>query len=150
MDESAWKPYVASVVSVSAVVILIRGDGRVLLIHENYGRRRWSLPGGAVEPGEAPWEAAVREAREEVGVEVSIDHLVAVCFVRQQPDREDHLAFGFTGQIVSGQPTVADPTEIAAIAWMRPEDWPAPRTRSGPILVAEAVAGGRGAYRIAE
>lgn len=143
-----WKPHVAAVVSTSAAVILQRGDGRVLLIHENYGRRRWSLPGGAVEPGEAPWEAAVREAYEEIGVRVRIGHLAAICFVRQQPDQEDHLAFGFTGEIIGpGLPRVADPAEIAEIAWLLPGEWPEPRTRSGPVLVAAAVAGSRGAFR---
>jgi 8-oxo-dGTP pyrophosphatase MutT (NUDIX family) len=145
-----WKPYVAAVVSTSAAMILRRDDGRVLLIHENYGLRRWSLPGGAVEPGESPWEAAVREAREEVGVDVRIRHLAAICFVRGQPEREDHLAFGFVGEIVGPKPSVADPTEIAEIAWMHPDQWPAPRTVSGPILVAEALAGSRGALRSAE
>ena len=29
------------------------GQGRVLLIHKNYGQRRWSLPGGVLEPGES-------------------------------------------------------------------------------------------------
>jgi 8-oxo-dGTP diphosphatase len=138
---------VAAVMSVSAAMILTRADGRVLLIHENYGGRRWSLPGGAVETGEAPWQAAVREAREEVGVEVQLGHLAAVCFVPGQGEREDHLAFGFTGEIVGDEPRVADPLEIAEIAWMRPEEWPAPRTVSGPVLVAEAVAGSRGAFR---
>jgi 8-oxo-dGTP diphosphatase len=150
LEETAWTPYVAAVMSVSAAMILTRPDGRVLLIHENYGRRRWSLPGGAVETGEAPWEAAVREAREEVGVDVRIRCLAAVCFVRGRDERADHLAFGFTGEIAGGEPSVADPHEIAEIAWMLPEEWPAPRTLTGPILVAESVAGSRGAFRIAE
>jgi 8-oxo-dGTP diphosphatase len=48
---------------------VIFGDrGRVLLIRENYDRRRWGLPGGRIEDGEAPWEAAIREAREEAVV----------------------------------------------------------------------------------
>ena len=150
VEETSWKPLVAAMMSVSAGMILTRADGRVLLVHENYGRRRWSLPGGAVETGEAPWEAAVREAREEIGAEVRIERLAAVCFVRGRDERADHLAFGFTGEIVGGQPSAADPDEIAEIAWTRPEDWPAPRTVTGPILVAEAVAGSRGAFRIAE
>jgi ADP-ribose pyrophosphatase YjhB (NUDIX family) len=150
VDETDRNPYMPTLVSVSAAMILTRADGCVLLIRENYGARRWSLPGGVVEPGETPWEAAMREAREEVGVEVTIRHLAAVCFVRHRPERADALAFGFTGEILRGQPAVADPNEIAEIAWVRPENWPAPCTRSGPILVAEAVGGARGAFRIAE
>ena len=138
-----------STVSTSAAVIL-QHDGHVLLVRENYGRRRWSLPGGAVERGEAPWEAAVREAREELGVDVRIAHMVAVCFVPRRPPQEDHLAFGFAAEVVGGQIGVSDPIEIAEIAWTRPEEWPEPRTLSGPILVAEAIAGSRGACKEAD
>lgn len=78
------------------------------------------LSGGTVEPGEAPWDAAVREAPEEVGVEVNIDHLAAVRFLRRRPEEADHLVFGFVAEIVRGIPGAADPNEIAEIAWMRP------------------------------
>ncbi len=32
----------------------------------------WEFPGGKIEPGETPSEAAIREAREEVGLEVEV------------------------------------------------------------------------------
>jgi 8-oxo-dGTP pyrophosphatase MutT (NUDIX family) len=52
-------------------------DGRLLLLlHADSGR--WVLPGGAVEPDEHPADAAVRETREETGVEVRPDRIVAV------------------------------------------------------------------------
>lgn len=44
-------------------------DGRVLLVKSSYRRER-SLPGGYVRPGEDPRQAASRELREEVGIEV--------------------------------------------------------------------------------
>lgn len=47
-------------------------DGRVLLCHRSPARRWypdvWDLPGGHVEPGETPYDALVRELREELGV----------------------------------------------------------------------------------
>lgn len=47
-------------------------DGRVLLCHRTPARRWypdvWDLPGGHVEPGEAPYDALARELREELGV----------------------------------------------------------------------------------
>lgn len=55
---------------------MIFDDGRVLLVKEGYDRRRWSLPGGAIEPGETPEETAIRETFEETGLRVAIDHLI--------------------------------------------------------------------------
>jgi 8-oxo-dGTP diphosphatase len=50
-----------------AAAVVFDEEGRVLLVKENYGKHRWSLPGGAIEAGETPEEAAVREANERNG-----------------------------------------------------------------------------------
>jgi 8-oxo-dGTP pyrophosphatase MutT (NUDIX family) len=48
-------------------------DGRVLLIHERFETgTHWLTPGGGLEPGELPHQAAVREAREETGADLMI------------------------------------------------------------------------------
>ena len=51
-------------------------DGRILLVRENDGR--WSLPGGWCEYNLAPADNAVKEAREEAGVDISVKKLIAV------------------------------------------------------------------------
>lgn len=51
----------------AAAAWVFDGEGRLLLIRENYDRRRYGPPGGAVEPGESPLEAVVREFAEETG-----------------------------------------------------------------------------------
>lgn len=61
---------------VRARVVLVEGR-RVALIRRVRDRRTYYLfPGGGVEPGETPEEAAAREAREELGVEVDVGPLV--------------------------------------------------------------------------
>ena len=49
-------------------VILRNPSGEVLLVRHSYGPPLWSLPGGGLERGEAPEDAARREVREELGL----------------------------------------------------------------------------------
>ena len=51
-----------------AAAALVRAEGRILLVKSTEGK--WMLPGGAVDPGETPADAARREAWEEAGVVV--------------------------------------------------------------------------------
>lgn len=52
-------------------------DGRIALV-QNRWSDGWILPGGAVEPGETPTEAARREVHEETGLAVSVGALLVV------------------------------------------------------------------------
>jgi ADP-ribose pyrophosphatase YjhB (NUDIX family) len=62
----------------------------VLLVQERVDDR-WALPGGYVEVGDTPSEAAVRETAEEAGVEVRADRLAGVFDYRLQPSAPPHL-----------------------------------------------------------
>ena len=53
-------------------------DGKILMVrHQHEGRNYWTLPGGGLEHGETPAQAAIREVAEETGLIVSIDRLVS-------------------------------------------------------------------------
>lgn len=54
---------------VVAAVAFVR-EGQLLTVRKN-GTQRFMLPGGKLEPGESAHDAAVREVREEIGVEIS-------------------------------------------------------------------------------
>ncbi|MEZ5237457.1 MAG: NUDIX domain-containing protein [Microthrixaceae bacterium] len=64
-----------------ALCIVQRGDGSVLLVRHSYNRR-WGTVGGLAKFGENPDVAAVREAREEVGIEVVTVGEPAVVVIR--------------------------------------------------------------------
>jgi len=101
-----------------AFVAIVDDRDRVLLIH----RRDvdvWEMPGGGVEPGESPWDAAAREVREEVGLDVTIERLVGVYW----KPRDDTTVFQFTGTILDGHPGPSE--EADDVAWFRFDDLPA-------------------------
>jgi len=64
-------------VLVSAMVLLIDGDGR-LLMQRRVGTGAWHVPGGYLEPGESVEQTARREALEESGLTVGELELVGV------------------------------------------------------------------------
>jgi ADP-ribose pyrophosphatase YjhB (NUDIX family) len=68
---------------------LFRGDD-VLLVRERVDGR-WALPGGFVDVGDSPSEAAVREAAEEAGVVARVERLAGVFDTRLQPECPPHL-----------------------------------------------------------
>jgi len=60
-----------------AVVVVRKGD-RFLLVHERKHGQLWYLPAGRVEPGERFEDAAVRETREEAGIDVRLTGIVRI------------------------------------------------------------------------
>jgi acetyl-CoA carboxylase carboxyl transferase subunit beta len=59
---------------VVGVGVVLVEDGRILLVRRGHdpGKGLWAVPGGKVQPGESLVAAAMREAREETGLEVSV------------------------------------------------------------------------------
>ena len=60
-------------------------DGGILLVKPSY-RETWEIPGGGLEHGEDPWAAAVREVKEEIGLELRPGRLLVVDWVPPQED----------------------------------------------------------------
>ncbi len=66
-------------------IIIELADGRIVLIRRKNPPPGWALPGGFVDYGESAEAAAVREAREETGLEVS---LLEQFHTYSDPDRD--------------------------------------------------------------
>jgi 8-oxo-dGTP pyrophosphatase MutT (NUDIX family) len=66
-------------------------QGRVLLLRTSY-RAGWTMPGGAIKRGESPVDAAVREAAEEIGLQLTAADLRPAGVVEHSPDhRRDQV-----------------------------------------------------------
>ena len=89
--------------AVGAFAIISDEQGRFLLSHRR-DMDMWNLPGGTVEPMEAPWEAVVREVLEETGLRVRVQRLVGV----YTKTRIDTLVFSFLCSIGSGELSTSD------------------------------------------
>ena len=61
---------------VASVAAIIHDDNQRLLLQRKAGSEGWSLPAGAIEPGETPLEALSREVLEETGLEIEDAKLV--------------------------------------------------------------------------
>jgi 8-oxo-dGTP diphosphatase len=88
----------------------------VLLVKPNY-KPGWDLPGGYVEPGESPKQAAVREIAEELGVRPVIGRLLAVDWA-PHPDEGDKLLFVFAGGEIDLSAIVRGEDELRQVAFI--------------------------------
>jgi len=89
--------------------------GRLLIMRPTY-RKDWIIPGGMVEAGESPFQACVREVKEELGLKLKIGRLLCVDYqpVRAKDFIDDSMQFIFDGGVLTDkqiEKIVIDPEE---------------------------------------
>lgn len=120
---------------VGALATIFDDQGRVLLVHQTYKGSKWAWPGGIVEEDEAPWDAVVREAKEEVGLDVEVTRLISVYHVADR----NSVGFQFLCRVTGGELRV-DGREISEAKFFDPAHLPVPMTEPGRQRVADALA----------
>lgn len=128
---------------VLAASVAVFRDGHVLIARRGRAPMAvlWSLPGGGVEPGETLAQAALRELREEVGVEAEIVAFNTHVEVIERDDagrvRAHFVVASFVARWIAGEATPGP--EASEIAWVDPLDLGGrPTTRALPEILAKA------------
>lgn len=132
----------------AARVAIVAGDQVLMLADTDPGlpgSRWWTTPGGGIDPGETPAEAAAREVREETGRVTAPEELVGPVAVRS-------VVHGFSDQVLAQQevffalllPQPFEPSQdgftpeeritLDGWAWLSLSDW---GTTEHPIWPAE-------------
>jgi len=105
------------------VSVIVVADEQILLVKHRKGNRQyWVLPGGRLEYGESFEECAVREMKEETGLEVAVDDFV---FLSEAiaPDRSRHIVNVYlTAHVVGGILKLGDEPVLAAVDYLPIKD----------------------------
>ena len=107
-----------------AAVVFITDNGRVLMVKRSVDPQigKWALPAGYIDYGEDPREAAVREVREETGLDVHITRLIDVLGPGAQPEGPANIVILFEAEISGGTLAAHDDAEQAV--FLAPEEIP--------------------------
>ncbi len=113
---------VAPSYTLGAQARVVRSDGRVLLVKAAY-RWSWGMPGGLMDPGEGPAEAAIRETAEETGLAIElIGEPVIVLETEMQRVNFIYQAVPAEG----ADPDAIEPqaSEILELGWFAHDEFP--------------------------
>jgi ADP-ribose pyrophosphatase YjhB (NUDIX family) len=99
-----------------SVVVLRNNDREILLVkHRKGSRQYWVLPGGRLEYGETFHECAVRELKEETGLEVSVERFL---FMSEAiaPDRSRHIVNVYLkAKVIGGTMKIGNEPVLAGV-----------------------------------
>jgi 8-oxo-dGTP diphosphatase len=108
-------------------IIIRRGDEVLLLRREGvHGSGTWSTPGGHLDHGETPEQCAVREAREETGVEVGAVKFRALTNDVFEFEGKHYVTIWMEAEYRSGEATVRARLEMSSVGWFHWDRLPTP------------------------
>lgn len=124
-------------------VVVLDADERLLLTHRA-DSGEWAVPSGILEPGEQPGHAALRELREETGIEAE---LLRVASIDVSPpihypngDVAQYLTVNFLARYLRGDACACD-DENHDVAWFAPDALPDPLAATTRTRIDQALHG---------
>jgi ADP-ribose pyrophosphatase YjhB (NUDIX family) len=112
---------------VPAVSVVVTNDASEILLIRRTDNDNWALPGGAVDIGESLPQAAIRETREETGVDCEITGLSGiytdpghVILYTSNGETRQEFSIVLTARAIGGQPTPS--SESSEVRWIAPAE----------------------------
>ena len=97
--------------------VITQNDSVVLIMRKNPPfKGSWALPGGFVEYGETVESAAIRESKEETGIDIELDDIVGVYSDPKRDPRGHIISICFLGHKIGGE-LVADTDASDVRCW---------------------------------
>jgi 8-oxo-dGTP diphosphatase len=84
----------------------------------------WSIVGGKLDYLESLEQCAIREAREEVGVDIAVQSLLCVTEHRLPNEHQHWISPAFVAQILGGYPSNCEPDKTREVRWFPIDDLP--------------------------
>lgn len=113
---------------IGVAVVVVR-DGKILLGKRkcSEGEGTWGNPGGKLEPGETPYQCAVRELKEETGMTTTVDSLKDGPWVMIRfTTGNSYLTLFLITKDVEGEPQNLEETKCEGWEWFDPNNLPSP------------------------
>jgi ADP-ribose pyrophosphatase YjhB (NUDIX family) len=112
---------------VPSVNVIVTNDAGEILLIRRTDNDNWAVPGGAIDLGESVSHAAIRETREESGIECEITGVVGiysdpkhVLHYTSNDEVRQEFSIVLTARMVGGRPTPSD--ESSEVHWIAPAD----------------------------
>ena len=82
-----------------SATVLLNEAGEILIVKSPY-KDYWTLPGGGIDEHETPRNAAIRETKEEIGIDI-VDPIFLCIDHQYAPDKGDNYQFLFHGGMLT-------------------------------------------------
>lgn len=109
-----------------AVCVLLQKNGKVLLhrrYNTGYADGLYDLPSGHIDQGELPTVAAIRELKEETGVDVHIEDLKFITTLYKD-SHNPYVYFLFAARTWTGEPRIMEPHACDDMQWFSFDEMP--------------------------
>ncbi len=110
------------------VGVFIFRDGKFLMgwRKSSHGANTWTIPGGHMEFGESPEETAIREVKEETGMDIENVRFGAITNDIFHDDNKHYLSVWMIGDWKSGEPEIIEPDKLVEFRWFDFDNLPDP------------------------